>query len=136
MWPPRLIDIHSQHANAKLSDPAEQLRVVDLLSDNKAQLAEYRKEFAAYVDIRRRPGRRCAREMSKSAENADFMKFQLEAADKPPPRRGELVETERRFEVLSDADEIRDRPDLGACSVPATPVPLPSFRRLGLKPER
>ena len=104
----RLIDIHSQHANAKLSDPAEQLRVVDLLSDNKAQLAEYRKEFAAYVDIRRRL-KALREEMSKSAENADFMKFQLEQLDKLKPRRGELVETERRFEVLSDADEIRDR---------------------------
>ena len=77
----RLIDIHSQHANAKLSDPAEQLRVVDLLSDNKAQLAEYRKEFAAYVDIRRRL-QALREEMSKSAENADFMKFQLEQLDK------------------------------------------------------
>ncbi len=104
----RLIDIHSQHANAKLSDPAEQLRVVDLLSDNKAQLAEYRKEFAAYVDIRRRL-KALREEMSKSAENADFMKFQLEQLDKLKPRRGELVETERRFEVLSNADEIRDR---------------------------
>ena len=104
----RLIDIHSQHANAKLSYPAEQLRVVDLLSDNKAQLAEYRKEFAAYVDIRRRL-KALREEMSKSAENADFMKFQLEQLDKLKPRRGELVETERRFEVLSDADEIRDR---------------------------
>lgn len=104
----RLIDIHSQHANAKLSDPAEQLRVVDLLSDNKAQLAEYRKEFAAYVDIRRRL-KALREEMSKSAENADFMKFQLEQLDRLKPRRGELVETERRFEVLSDADEIRDR---------------------------
>ena len=104
----RLIDIHSQHANAKLSDPAEQLRVVDLLADNRSQLEDYRKEFAAYVDIRRRL-KALREEISKSAENADFMKFQLEQLDKLKPRRGELAETERRFEVLSDADEIRDR---------------------------
>lgn len=104
----RLIDIHSQHANAKLSDPAEQLRVVDLLADNHSQLDDYRKEFAAYVDIRRRL-KALREEISKSAENADFMKFQVEQLDKLKPHRGELAEIERRFEVLSDADEIRDR---------------------------
>lgn len=105
---PRLIDIHSQHANAKINDPAERLRIIDSLGGNSELLADYRMVFNEYVELRRAIKARRER-MAATAKNIEFLRFQLEQLDRLAPKRGELKEIERRFEVLSDADEIKER---------------------------
>ena len=105
---PRLIDIHSQHANAKINDPAERLRIIDSLAGNSELLADYRMVFNEYVELRRAIKARRER-MAATAKNIEFLRFQLEQLDRLAPKRGELKEIERRFEVLSDADEIKER---------------------------
>ena len=105
---PRLIDIHSQHANAKTNDPAERLRIIDSLAGNSELLADYRMVFNEYVELRRAIKARRER-MAATAKNIEFLRFQLEQLDRLAPKRGELKEIERRFEVLSDADEIKER---------------------------
>lgn len=105
---PRLIDIHSQHANAKINDPAERLRIIDSLAGNSELLADYRMVFNEYVELRRAIKARRER-MVATAKNIEFLRFQLEQLDRLAPKRGELKEIERRFEVLSDADEIKER---------------------------
>lgn len=105
---PRLIDIHSQHANAKINDPAERLRIIDSLAGNSELLADYRMVFNEYVELRRAIMARRER-MAATAKNIEFLRFQLEQLDRLSPKRGELKEIERRFEVLSDADEIKER---------------------------
>lgn len=105
---PRLIDIHSQHANAKINDPAERLRIIDSLAGNSELLADYRLVFNEYVELRRAIKARRER-MAATAKNIEFLRFQLEQLDRLAPKRGELKEIERRFEVLSDADEIKER---------------------------
>ena len=102
---PRLIDIHSQHANAKINDPAERLRIIDSLAGNSELLADYRMVFNEYVELRRAIKARRER-MAATAKNIEFLREQL---DRLAPKRGELKEIERRFEVLSDADEIKER---------------------------
>lgn len=104
---PRLIDIHSQHANAKINDPAERLRIIDSLAGNSELLADYRMVFNEYVELRRAIKARRER-MAATAKNIEFLRFQLEQLDRLAPKRGELKEIERRFEVLSDADEIKE----------------------------
>lgn len=104
----RLVDIHSQHANAKITDPSVRLDIVDIMADNGALRREYVEQFSRYAAIHRRL-KTMRENLRKAAENRDFLKFQLDQLDRLKPRRGELAEIERRYEVLSDADDIRDR---------------------------
>ncbi len=105
---PRLIDIHSQHANAKINDPSERLRIIDSMAANDELRGEYRMLFDEYVDLRRRiKSRREA--LARTAENIEFLRFQLDQLDKLAPKAGELREIERRFEMLSDADDIKEK---------------------------
>lgn len=122
----RLVDIHSQHANAKITDPSVRLDIVDIMADNGALRREYVEQFSRYAAIHRRL-KTMRENLRKAAENRDFLKFQLDQLDRLKPRRGELAEIERRYEVLSDADDIRDRlsrlasilgaPDLGVADM-------------------
>lgn len=105
---PRLIDIHSQHANAKINNPDERLRIIDSLAANEEIRAEYRILFSEYADTRRRI-KNIREEMARTAANADFLRFRLEQLDRLNPKTGELAEIESRFEVLSDAGDIKER---------------------------
>lgn len=105
---PRLIDIHSQHANAKINEPSERLRIIDTMAENSGLRSEYQELFAEYVDVRHRIAE-LKEKQARSAENLDFLRFQLEQLDALKPKRGELREIERKFELLSDADEIKER---------------------------
>lgn len=73
---PRLIDIHSQHANAKINDPAERLRIIDSMAGNAEIRQEYESLFNDYVELRRRINARKG-EIAKSAENIVFLKLSL-----------------------------------------------------------
>lgn len=103
-----LIDIHSQHENARLNDMRAQLAIVDSVSDNAELRGEYEAEFNRFVALRGRI-KTLRDEIEKNRENREFLTFRLEALTALNPRRGELAEIEKRFEMLSDADEIRER---------------------------
>lgn len=104
----RLVYIHSQHANATLSDPVEQLKTIDVFADSGDLLEQYREEFRHFVDVKRRIDAIKAR-IAKSRENEEFLRFQCGQLDTLRPRRGELAEIEKRYEVLSDADRIKEQ---------------------------
>lgn len=104
----QLIDIHSQHANARINDPQVQLEIIDVIADNDSLRKDYLEEFAAYVNLRSRI-HRLRDSIEKAKENSEFMRFQLEQLNKLNPKRGELEKIEARFELLSDADEIKER---------------------------
>lgn len=105
---PRLIDIHSQHANTKINDPVERLRIIDSIAGNDELRADYRILFDEYVELRRMIKAR-KEQLARAEENIDFLRFQLEQLDKLTPRIGELRDIERKFEMLSDADEIKEK---------------------------
>lgn len=105
-----LIDIHSQHANARINDPQTQLEIIDVIADNMALRQDYMEEFAGYVNLRSRI-HRLREEIERARENSEFMRFQLEQLEKLKPKRGELAEIEKRYELLSDADDIKERLD-------------------------
>ena len=105
---PGFIDIHSQHANAKINNPAERLRIIDAFASNDVLRGDYKSLFDEYVDLRRQL--KAAKEASaKMVENEKLIRYQLSHLDALAPKRGELVEVERRYEVLSDADEIKEK---------------------------
>lgn len=104
----RLVYIHSQHANATLSDTAEQLKTIDVFADNGDLLERYRERFRHFVEVKRRIDAIKAR-IARSRENEEFLRFQCGQLDTLRPRRGELTEIEKRYEVLSDADQIKEQ---------------------------
>lgn len=105
---PRLIDIHSQHANAKINDPSERLRIIDAMAGNNEIRSLYSSLFAEYVELRHRIEQR-KKSLAKASENMEFLRFQLDQLEKLKPKRGELKEIERKFEMLSDAGEIKEK---------------------------
>lgn len=103
-----MVDIHSQHANRLLSQPDYQLQVVDSLADNSALLSDYKEDFAKFASLHGKI-KRLREEMERNRENAEFRAFQLEQLAKLNPRKGELEEVEKTYDLLSDADDIRCR---------------------------
>jgi DNA repair protein RecN (Recombination protein N) len=107
----RLIDIHSQHNNLLLSNPKMQLKIVDSIADNSTIRSTYKEAFHSFVELRAKVSS-LKTDLAKNRQELDYMRFQLEQLDKLNPKLGELEEVERRFDILSDAEEIREK--LGA----------------------
>ena len=101
-----LIDIHSQHQNLLLGDALFQLRVVDVMANNKALLLEYREAFSVYSQ-----SRKALKELTEKAAQAkqeeDYIRFQIEQLDEVNPQAGEQEELEREQIVLTHAEEIK-----------------------------
>lgn len=110
---PRLIDIHSQHQTLQLADPRHQLRIIDAMAGNSQLLANYKSLFNRYVRLRQRI-ETLRSEIARNRENREFMAFQLQQLDKLKPRRGELEEIERQFDIFSDSGEIKEQLSLAS----------------------
>lgn len=103
----RLLDIHSQHANLSLTSKEGQLRIIDAMADNAEMLADYREIFKNYVAVRNRL-RRLREDKARNEERRGVIAYQLEQLRKLNVKEGEQEEVERQFELLNDADEIRE----------------------------
>ncbi|MDE5663740.1 MAG: DNA repair protein RecN [Muribaculaceae bacterium] len=104
----RLLDIHSQHANLSLNTREGQLAIIDAMADNGPFLADYRADFRQYVALRNRI--RQLRELqARNIQKRASIRKQLDTLNKLKPKKGEQQEVERRFEMLSEADEIREQ---------------------------
>lgn len=105
-----LVDIHSQHSNILMSQSSSHLAIIDSYAGNTELLTRYKADFARYVALRGKI-KRIKERIEKNRENRDFIVFQLEQLDKIRPKEGELKAIEQEFDMLSDADQIRE--DLG-----------------------
>lgn len=103
-----MVDIHSQHANRLISQQDYQLKILDSIADNSELLADYKEDFARFASLHGRL-RRLREEIEKNRENSELRAFQLEQLSKLNPKRGELQEVEKTYDLLSDADDIRCR---------------------------
>ncbi len=103
-----LVDIHSQHSNRLLSKPDYQLTVIDSIADNADILSDYKKDFAKFVVLRNKI-KKLRESMERSRENRELRAFQLEQLAKINPKKGELEEVEKDYDILSDADDLRSR---------------------------
>lgn len=111
-----MVDIHSQHSNRLLSRQDHQLTIIDALADNAALLADYRNDFTRFAAMRSRI-RKMREAMEKNRESQQFRAFQLEQLEKLNPRRGEMEEVEREFDILSGADELRGKLNAAAMAL-------------------
>lgn len=102
----QLVDVHSQHSNRLLSMPSHQLWIIDSMADSGKLLSSYRKNFRRFAELRARI-KQIKETAAKNRENREFIAFQLEQLEKLNPKRGELAEVERSFDLLSEADEMR-----------------------------
>ena len=103
-----LVDIHSQHSNRLLSKPEYQLSIIDSIADNSEILADYRKDFSRFAWLRNRI-KRLRDAIERSRESRELRAFQLEQLARINPRKGELEEVEKDYDILSDADDLRSR---------------------------
>lgn len=103
-----LVDIHSQHSNRLLSKPEYQLSIIDSIADNADLLADYKKDFTRFVGLRNKI-RRLREAIERNRENRELRAFQFEQLTKINPKRGELEEVEKDYDILSDADDLRSR---------------------------
>jgi len=73
----RLVDIHSQHNNMLLSQPAYQLSILDHIADNAQLLGEYRSAYQAYHAADKRL-QETLHNIEQLRRNEDYIRFQLE----------------------------------------------------------
>ncbi len=102
----QLIDVHSQNSNRLLSTPQYQLDIIDSMADNHELKKRYKGNFRKYVELRSRI-RKIRENCERSRENNELLRFQLDQLDALAPKKGELAEIEKRFDLLSDAEELR-----------------------------
>lgn len=103
-----MVDIHSQHANRLLSQSSYQLQIIDSIADNADILSDYKDDFAKFASLHGKI-KKLREEMERNRENSEFRAFQLEQLTKLNPKKGELEEVEKTYDLLSDADDIRTR---------------------------
>lgn len=104
----RLIDIHTQHENRLLTDSDHQLGIVDVFAGNEELRSEYKTIFESALHLRNKL-KMLRREYESLHEQRKILEFQYEGLKDLDPKKGELKEIERQFELASSADEIRGR---------------------------
>ncbi len=103
----RLLDIHSQHSNMLLSQPAFQLSILDSIADNNDLLESYRKAYQQYRDALKRL-EATEREMDELRRNEDYIRFQLEQLNEMHLQPDEDKELEALQSKLSNITELKD----------------------------
>lgn len=102
----RLIDIHSQHQNLLLGDTRFQLKVTDAMAENDILLILYKKEYTHYIALRKEL-KELIEHASRSRQEEDYLRFQLEQLVEANLKEGEQEELEQEQEILSHAEEIK-----------------------------
>ena len=102
----RLVDIHSQHQNLLLGDRNYQMRVLDILSGNSAQLDNYKKQYDVYLSLNSEL-KKLREVLENSRRDEDWLRFQLEELKSAAITDGELESLEEEVQELSHAEEIQ-----------------------------
>ena len=103
----RLLDIHSQHSNMLLSQPAFQLSILDSLAASSGLLEEYRLLFQQYRDALKQLDE-TEREMEQLRRNEDYIRFQLDQLQGMKLQPDEDKELEALQSKLSNITELKD----------------------------
>ncbi len=108
-----LVDLHQQFDTRDLHNVSFQLRLLDALADNKPLLAQYQAGYKTWQAIRRRLAE-LQRMNTESANEAEFVRFQLEELQKASLQPNEQESLEQELNLLSNAEEIK-RTLMAAC---------------------
>jgi DNA repair protein RecN (Recombination protein N) len=110
----RLMDIHSQHQNLLLGDRNYQLRVLDMLSDNKVLLDSYKQQYDDYRALNSEL-KKLKEVLENSRRDEEWLRFQLEELEAAKLIDGEVDALEQEMSELSHAEDIQAAL-YGACS--------------------
>lgn len=103
----RLLDIHSQRSNSLMESPDFRLAVLDAIAGDAELLSEYRRCFELYASLRKEI-QKYKRSMEDARQLQELNDMKLERLRELKPRGGEQKELERRVEILSAAEQIRE----------------------------
>ena len=102
----QLVDIHSQHDSLLLTDADFQLKLLDEIAQNDAELTDYQAEYNNYNTLKRKLNELEEMASKNTAEN-DYLKFQLDELEKANLKEGEYAEIEQTLSVMENSEEIK-----------------------------
>ena len=102
----QLLDIHSQHSNLLLENPAFQLGIVDTIANHLDLLSQYQECYARIVEAKRKL-KEMEENLAKRQSDEDYLRFQLEQLDEFKPQAGEDEELKQLQSALSHAEDIK-----------------------------
>lgn len=102
----RLLDIHSQHSNLLLENPAFQLGIIDTVAEHQNLLSHYKELYAQIVEAKRQL-KEMEENLAKRQNDEDYLRFQLEQLDEFKPQAGEDEELKQLQSALSHAEDIK-----------------------------
>jgi DNA repair protein RecN (Recombination protein N) len=102
-----LIDIHSQHSNLVLADPKFSFLLLDSYANQKDLLAKYQVEFRVWQKVKKQLDH-LLEQQKREQLNLEFNQFQLKELTDATLKAGELESLEKEFEVLNNAEEIKE----------------------------
>ncbi|MDR1199582.1 MAG: DNA repair protein RecN [Prevotellaceae bacterium] len=102
----QLVDIHSQHQNLLLSNPAFQMDIIDTAAKNKEILQTYLSAFAAYKEAEKQLSE--LKNQAQLAKNEyDYLSFQNEQFLSAKLQADEQENLENELNLITHAEEIK-----------------------------
>lgn len=101
----QLVNIHGQHDNRALLDPATHVRYLDAFAKNDAQRSSYREIFSALKDVLKRISQVDSDEQTRM-QRMDLLSYQVNEINAADLKEGEEEELSRRRTVLANAEKI------------------------------
>ncbi len=103
----QLLDIHSQHSNMLLSQPAFQLSILDSISDNGKLLEKYQKHYQAYREAINEL-ETTQKAIDQMRQNEDYIRFQLDQLQTMQLQPDEDQQLEALQSKLSNVTELKE----------------------------
>ncbi len=108
------IEVHGQHEQVLLLEPARQLAYLDAWAQDDELRARYTEARAAYQQARTTLDE-LEQAQGKNEQELEFMRFTCEQIEKINPQAGELEELEEQLPRLQNADQLAQALQ-GACT--------------------
>lgn len=103
----QIIDVHSQHANLLLAKPEFAFKLLDSYSGKQKELKSFQEQFSDLLEKERKLEELKTKQEQEKL-NLEFNQFQLNELLSVNLKEGEQEELEKEFEVLNNAEEIKE----------------------------
>lgn len=100
-----LVQVHTQNTGTFISDPQEQLNVIDDFSQNTVLQSEYQQAYRAWKNEMKNLEILQDRKATFEREQ-DFIQFQYDELSEFSPKEDEESELDAQIQILANADEI------------------------------
>lgn len=101
-----LLDLHNQFDTMDVYDMSFQMRVIDALAGTQELVKNYREQFRKYKSTRSKLEQMRADSL-RAAQEADFLRFQLEELQQAEWMEGEQAQLEQEIASLTNAEDIK-----------------------------